>query len=135
MSINKVLVSGRLTRDAELGVTRGGTAVSSFGFAVNDRVKNQQTGEWEDSPNFVECVMFGKRAEALNRYLHKGTQAFIEGHLHYSSWEKDGVRKSRLEIIVDSIDLASNSKSNAGAQPVQQETYADVEMANEDIPF
>ncbi len=135
MSINKVMVSGYLTRDAELGATRGGTAVSRFGLAINDRVKNSQTGEWEDYPNFVDCIMYGRRAEGLTPYLHKGTKAFIEGRLHYSSWEKDGQRRSRLEIIVDTIDLAGNGKQNSKSQPIQQPQYEELEMAEEDIPF
>ncbi len=135
MSINKVAISGHLTRPADLKATRGGTAVSEFAIAVNERVLNQQTNQWEDRPNYVDCCLFGGRAEALNQYLTKGTKVFIDGHLRYSSWEKDGARRSRLQVIVDNIDLAGNGKQSAGAQPVQQETYVDVEMANEDIPF
>ena len=67
MSINRVVVSGNLTRDPELRVTPGGTQVLGFGVAVNDRRRNQQTGEWEDYPNFIDCTMFGNRAEALSR--------------------------------------------------------------------
>ena len=58
MSINHVAITGNLTRDPELRSTAGGTAVLSFGIAVNDRRKNQQTGEWEDYPNFIDCTMF-----------------------------------------------------------------------------
>ena len=77
MSINRVIVSGNLTRDPELRSTAGGMAVLGFGVAVNDRRKNQQTGEWEDYPNFVDCTMFGKRAEAVGRYLAKGAKVSI----------------------------------------------------------
>ena len=64
MSINRVNITGNLTRDPELRATAGGTQVLSFGVAVNDRRRNAQTGEWEDYPNFVDCTMFGTRAEA-----------------------------------------------------------------------
>ena len=64
MSINRVSISGNLTRDAELRQA-GQTPVLRFGVAVNDRHKNQQTGEWEDRPNFVDCMLFGKRADSL----------------------------------------------------------------------
>ena len=103
MSINRVNISGNLTRDPEMRGTTGGTSVLSFGVAVNDRRRNQQTGEWEDYPNFVDCVMFGTRAEAISRYLSKGTKVAIEGKLRYSSWERDGQRRSKLEVIVDEI--------------------------------
>ena len=59
MSINRVIISGNLTRDPELRSTAGGLPVLGFGVAVNDRRKNQQTGEWEDYPNFIDCTMFG----------------------------------------------------------------------------
>ena len=107
MSINRVNISGNLTRDPELRATAGGTQVLSFGVAVNDRRKNPQTGDWEDYPNFVDCTMFGTRAEAVSRYLSKGTKVAIEGKLRYSSWERDGQRRSKLEVIVDEIEFMS----------------------------
>ena len=76
MSINRVNISGNLTRDSELRATQGGTQILNFGVAVNDRRRNQQ-GEWEDYPNYIDCVMFGSRATALNRYLVKGTKVAI----------------------------------------------------------
>lgn len=79
MSINRAVVSGNLTRDPELRATPGGTQVLGFGVAVNDRRRNQQTGEWEDYPNFIDCTMFGNRAEALSRILRKGMKVAIEG--------------------------------------------------------
>ena len=66
MSINRVIISGNLTRDPELRRTQSGMAIMSFGVAVNDRRRNQQTGEWEDYANFVDCTMFGNRAESLS---------------------------------------------------------------------
>ena len=64
-NINRVNISGNLTRDPELRGAASGTQILSFGVAVNDRRKNQQTGEWEDVPNFVDCIVFGNRATAL----------------------------------------------------------------------
>ena len=81
MGINRVVLSGNLTRDPELRQTPGGTAVLSFGIAVNDRRKNSQTGEWEDYPNFLDCTIFGSRAEGLSNYLSKGTKVCLEGKL------------------------------------------------------
>ena len=105
MSINRVNITGNLTRDPELRATAGGTQVLSFGVAVNDRRRNAQTGEWEDYPNFVDCTMFGTRAEAVSRFLAKGNKVAIEGKLRYSSWERDGQRRSKLEVIVDEIGV------------------------------
>ncbi|VWL92995.1 Single-stranded DNA-binding protein [Collinsella sp. AK_207A] len=114
MSINRVLISGNLTRDPELRATAGGTQVLSFGVAVNDRRRNPQTNEWEDYPNFVDCTMFGNRAEAVARYLSKGSKVAIEGKLRYSSWERDGQRRSKLEVIVDEIEFLSRGQQGTG---------------------
>ncbi|MDR4014220.1 MAG: single-stranded DNA-binding protein [Collinsella sp.] len=120
MSINRVVVSGNLTRDPELRVTPGGTQVLGFGVAVNDRRRNQQTGEWEDYPNFIDCTMFGNRAEALSRILRKGMKVAIEGKLRYSSWEdkNGGGRRSKVEIIPDEVVLMSQNPN--GQQAPQQ---------------
>ena len=71
-NINRVIISGRLTRDPDVRTTAGGTTVMGLGVAVNDRRRNQQTGQWEDYTNFIDCTMFGSRAEALSRILTKG---------------------------------------------------------------
>lgn len=105
MSINRVSISGNLTRDAELRTTQSGTSVLAFGVAVNDRRQNPQTGEWEDHPNFVDCVVFGNRAEALADILRKGTKVAVDGQLRYRSWETDGQRRSKLEVAVREVEL------------------------------
>lgn len=117
MSINRVIISGNLTRDPELRNTQSGMAVLSFGVAVNDRRKNPTTGEWEDYPNFVDCTMFGARANSLSQYLSKGTKVSIEGKLRWSQWERDGQKRSKIEIIVDTLDFMStrNSGGDYGA--------------------
>ena len=108
MSINRVIISGNLTRDSELRSTASGLPVLGFGVAVNDRRKNQQTGEWEDYPNFIDCTMFGARAESLSRYLSKGTKVSVEGKLRWSQWEREGQKRSKLEVIVDELEFMSS---------------------------
>ena len=135
MSINRVLISGNLTRDPETRRTAGGTAVMSFGVAVNDRAKNQQTGEWEDRPNFVDCVMFGTRAEAVGRYMSKGGKVAIEGKLRWSQWQaQDGSKRSKLEVIVDEIEFMSRGERQGNA-PAQQAYAPAADVYSEDIPF
>lgn len=136
MSINRVMISGNLTRDAELRSTQSGMAILGFGVAVNDRRKNQHTGEWEDYPNFVDCTMFGTRAEKLQPYLAKGAKVAIEGKLRYSSWEKDGQRRSKLEVIVDEIEFMS-SKQGGAVQDLHTAPALDAaeQVYDEDIPF
>ena len=116
MSINRVIISGNLTRDPELRSTASGMAVLGMGVAVNDRRKNQQTGEWEDYPNFVDCTMFGTRAENISRYLSKGTHVSIEGKLRWSQWEREGQKRSKIEVIVDEIEW-NNPQQTAHQAP------------------
>lgn len=125
MSINRAIVSGNLTRDPELRATPGGTQVLGFGVAVNDRRRNQQTGEWEDYPNFIDCTMFGNRAEALSRILRKGMKVAIEGKLRYSSWEdrNGGGRRSKVEIIPDEVVLMSQNPNGQQAQQYAPQGY------------
>lgn len=127
MSINRVNISGNLTRDPEIRRTAGGTAVMSFGVAVNERAKDAN-GEWVDRPNFVDCTMFGTRAEAVGRYLSKGSKVAIEGRLRWSQWQtQDGQKRSKLEVIVDEIEFMSRS---------EQQAYAPAaDVYSEDIPF
>ena len=123
MSINRVGITGNLTRDAELRRSQAGGSVLNFGVAVNDRRKVGD--EWQDVPNYIDCVMFGTRANSLHRMLKKGTKVAIEGKLRWSSWEaKDGGKRSKLEVIVDELELMSAPKQ---AAPV--DTYDD------DLPF
>lgn len=116
MSINRVSISGNLTRDPEI---RGGS-VLAFGVAVNDRRRNPQTEEWEDVPNFVDCVVFGNRAEALERILHKGMKVAIDGKLRWSQWEVDGQKRSKLEVVVGEIDFMSARKEGEGGASRRQ---------------
>lgn len=124
MSINKVIVSGNLTRDAELRTSASGNTVCSFGVAVNER-RRTQNGEWEEYANFVEMSIFGRRAEAIAQYLTKGTKVAVEGKLHYSSWEdrNGGGRRSKLEVYVDELEFMSarSAQNGAGGQQVQQQ--------------
>ena len=117
MSINRVSISGNLTRDAELRQA-GQTPVLRFGVAVNDRHKNQQTGEWEDRPNFVDCMLFGKRADSLSMYLRKGLKVAIDGRLRYSTWQaQDGSNRSKLEVVVDEVEFMSPRGGGDSQQP------------------
>lgn len=121
MSINRVVISGNLTRDPEIRSAQSGVNILTFGVAVNDRRRNPQTGEWEDYANFIDCVLFGNRADYLSRTLHKGTKVVVEGKLRYSTWERDGQRRSKIEVVVDDVDFVSPRQQNYdGGQGGQQ---------------
>ena len=102
-----------------------------FGVAVNDRRQNRQTGEWEDVPNFVDCIVFGNRADALSRILAKGAKVAVEGKLRYSQWERDGQKRSKVEVAVDEVELMQRERQGGYGQQRQ----AQPELYDESIPF
>lgn len=135
MSINRVVISGNLTRDPELRATGGGTSVLKMGVAVNDRRKNQQTGEWEDYANFVDVTMFGARAEAVSRFLSKGAKVAIEGKLRWSQWEsQQGEKRSKLEVVADEIEFLSRDGGSSNYTPPADNGGSDADLG-EEIPF
>ena len=116
MSINRAIISGNLTRDPELRRTQSGMAILSLGVAVNDRRRNPQTGDWEDYANFIDCTLFGNRAESLSNILTKGMKVAIEGKLRWSQWERDGQKRSKIEVIVDELEfMTSRNNGNGGS--------------------
>jgi single-strand DNA-binding protein len=138
MGINRVNITGNLTRDPELRSTASGMNVLKMGVAVNDRRKNQSTGEWEDVPNFVDVTVFGARAEALSRFLSKGSKVAIEGKLRWSQWENpQGEKRSKLEVVADEIEFLSSREGGSGGgykAPSAPESTAD-DLDGEEIPF
>lgn len=129
-----------MTRDAEVRRTNSGFIIVSFGIAVNERRKNSQTGQWEDYVNFFDCTCFGERYEKLSQFLDKGTQVAIDGKLRWSQWERDGQKRSKVEIIVDDIELLGSreDRQQGGSKP--QAVKADViepsgSVYDDDCPF
>ncbi len=101
--INIVSVVGRLTRDAELKYTNSGLAVCKFSLAVNRRKKSGD--EWVDEVSYFDMVLWGKLGEAIQQHMTKGKQLAVSGHLTQNRWEQDGKNHSRVEIVVDNIQL------------------------------
>ena len=139
--INRVLLTGNLTREPELKRTASGSAILEMGIAVNDRTKDQQTGEWCDRPNYFDLTMFGKRAESVSNYLSKGTKVTVEGRLRYEQWtSKDGQKRSKVKVIVDEIEFMQQRGSNSAvreASTSESGPVIDVEATvyDNDIPF
>jgi single-strand DNA-binding protein len=115
MSINRVTITGNLTRDPELRTTGSGMSVLKLGVAVNDRRKNSSTGEWEEVANFVDVTAFAGRAENAAKYLKKGSKVGIDGKLRWSSWESPaGEKRSKLEVVADDIEFLSSREGGGG---------------------
>ena len=118
--MNSVCISGRLGNDAELKTTKGGTSVLNFGVAVNDRRKNRQTGEWDEVTHWIDCIMFGRRADSVAKYLKKGSYVGVTGRLSQSRWEdKQGNKRSKVEVIVNDVDLPPRKSDMGESQPSQ----------------
>lgn len=114
--INRVVLLGRLTRDAELKYTSSGTAVARLGLAVNRRRKSGD--QWIEEANFFDVVLWGRQAEALNQYLVKGKQICVDGELRQNRWEQDGQPRSRVEVHVNNLQLLGGGGSgSSGGRP------------------
>jgi len=102
--INKVILVGRLTRDAELSYTQSGYALLKFAIAVN---RNRKQGDqWVEEANFFDVTVFGRRGEAIANYMTKGKQVGVEGQLRQDRWEsQDGTRRSKVAIDANNIQL------------------------------
>lgn len=104
-TVNKVMLTGRLTRDPELRYTPSGTAVASFAVASSRNYKGQD-GEWKQAVTFVNVVAWSKLAVLVNEYLKKGSAVFVEGNLNSRSWEtEDGQKRSILEIRAQTVQF------------------------------
>ena len=132
MSINDVTISGNLTRDAEIKRTASGMAIVSFTVAVNERRKNNQTGEYENYANFVDVVWFGTYAEKCAATLTKGAKVCVNGKLRQSRWQtQDGQNRSKLEVIAEEVELPPKPQGQF-TPPVQEEQSS---LYGSDIPF
>ena len=134
-SLNKVFLMGNLTRDPELRYTPNGSAVASFGLAVNRKYK--QGDELKDETCFVDITVWGKQAENCAEYLSKGRGVLIEGRLSYRSWETDeGQKRSKLDVVANNVQFLQRagektSDKGSGAENVVPEK----ESAEDDVPF
>lgn len=127
--MNQWGISGNLTRDCEERMLNDGTSIINFSVAVNDRKKNRDTGEWEDDPNYFDCVFFAKTEKQRNLYVHsllKGTRVVVSGKGKWRSWEsKDGQRRSKVELNANLVEIVKPPKGATPAAPAD----------DADIPF
>ena len=152
MYLNKVLLYGNLTRDPELKALPSGQQVATIGLATNRSFKNRE-GQQQEQTEYHNLVAFGRTAEVMGQYLRKGRPIYVEGRLQTRSWDKDGVKQYRTEIIIDSFQFGAQAGGDGGARsaapvaasgataaaaPVDMGAdiqYPDEEINPEDIPF
>ena len=158
MYLNKAMIYGNLTRDPELKALPNGMNVCSFSLATN-RVYNDRDGNRQEAADYHNIVVFGKQAENSAKYLTKGSATYVEGRLQTRSWDKDGVKQYRTEVVADRVQFgpknsgadggssaptggsqssgapaAKVDKADQGKAPAMPD-YPEEEINPEDIPF
>lgn len=149
MYLNKAMIYGNLTRDPELKALPSGMNVCSFSLATN-RVYNDRDGNRQEATDYHNIVVFGKQAENCSKYLNKGNGAYVEGRLQTRSWDKDGQKQYRTEIVADRVQFgpknggggapstdapAAKGGSDADSKAPSVPDYPEEEINPEDIPF
>lgn len=134
-NVNKVFLMGNLTRDVELRALPTGTSVGNFGLAVNERYKDK-SDQWVERANFFDCSIFGKRAEALAKYLSKGSPVFLEGKLRFEQWQdKEGNNRSKVTVAVDNFEFVGGDSGGGNGQQAQPQAAPAAMPPADDIPF
>lgn len=115
-NINRVLLTGNLTRDPELRHTAGGTPVCELGLAVNESYKDSNSGEYKERANYFTITVWGAQGEACSTYLSKGRPIAVDGRLRYESWEdrESGQKRSAVKIVADSVEFLNSRSGNDG---------------------
>lgn len=143
--LNRVTMAGRLGRDPELKYTTGGKPNCKFAIAVSKRWKPEGASEWKEDTFFIDVVVWGAYAEAINNKLCKGTAVIVEGRLHLNEWQgRDGETKKRFEIMADRVQpLEWTNDHSGGGQPRNEHAAtaagarkkADEAPPEDDLPF
>ena len=149
MYLNKAIVYGNLTRDPELRALPSGSKVASFSLASN-RVWKDKSGAKQESVDYHTIVVFGRQAEIVSQYLKKGSAALVEGRIQTRSWDAEGGKKYRTEIVAERVQFGPRGSASPGAAsaapredgaapPADQSSeaieYPDEEISPDDIPF
>lgn len=120
MYLNRAMIIGNLVRDPELRSLPSGVKVTTFSVATN-RVWNDKDGNKQNATEYHNIVVFGRQAEIVNQYMRKGSSILVEGRLQTRSWEQDGVKKYRTEIVADRVQFGPRSGGNNSSQSEREE--------------
>jgi single-strand DNA-binding protein len=149
MYINKAIIFGNLTRDPEVRALPSGMNVASFGVATN-RVYKDRDGKKQEQTDFHNISVFGRQADTVKQYLHKGDSVYVEGRIQTRSWEKDGQKQYRTEIVAERVQFGprkggpggggsgrSHQNDDAGEETSSGSgiDYPKEEINPDDIPF
>jgi single-strand DNA-binding protein len=154
-SVNQVILMGNLTRDPELRNTPSGQSVCSFSLALNRAYKDQGSGEWKEVTDYIDVVAWGPLGERVAQYLSKGRRALVQGRLQSRSWEQEGQKRSKVEVLASDVTFldsrgggtddgsgmvagTTNSSPAAGAKKKDDVVIEDIDdqpINLDDIPF
>ncbi len=151
-NINRVIITGNLTRDPELRSLPSGGSVCSLRVACNGRRRNPSTQEWEDQPNYFDITVWGAQGENCSRFLTKGRGVAVDGRLQWREWTtQEGQKRQAVDIVADSVqflggrdDAGSGNGFSSGARAAESDVPIDTgdfertpvgAGADEDIPF
>ena len=126
--MNIVAISGRLTREPEMRNANTGTAIARWTLAVDRRYKR----DGEQSADFISCVAFGKTAEHVEKWFHKGTKMELQGRIQTGSYEKDGQKVYTTDIVAENVEFAESKKAEGNAAPAQNTAPAGADWAPDD---
>jgi len=130
-SINQVILMGNLTRDPELRSTPSGQSVCSFGMAIN-RAWQDQSGQQQEAVDYFDITAWGKLGELVNQYLSKGRRCLVQGRLSYRSWEKDGQKHSKVEVIANDVTFLDGPGGASASAPAGSSSAAPKKSAKKD---
>jgi single-strand DNA-binding protein len=135
MNINRVILTGNLTRDPEHSTTPSGTSVCKLGIAVNGRRKTKE-GNWEEKANFFRVTVFGKQADNCYQYLKKGRAIAIDGRLEWSQWEREGQKRESVDIIAENVQFLGGGRDDAaGANGNGSSSAVSTAKVEGDVPI
>ena len=135
MSVNKVIILGRVGADPEVKYMPNGTAVAQLSLATNRKAKNQESGDWEDKTEWHRVVFFDKRAETIGQYVKKGNELYAEGRLQTRKWQdKDGNDKYTTEIIAYDFSFVGG-KSSSNENDFQNQNKSDNQKSKQKDEF
>ena len=127
-SLNQVTLMGNLTRDPELRQTPNGQTVTNFSLALNRSYKDQ-SGEWQEVTDYIDIVCWGPLAERVAQYLSKGRRCLVQGRLQSRSWEQEGQKRSKVEVLANDVTFLDSrgggDDNSSGGAPVSSSAKSD----------
>lgn len=131
-SLNQVTLLGNLTRDPELRITQNGTSVVNISLAINRSFKDS-SGEWQDAVDYIDVTCWSNLADRVSQYLFKGSRALITGRLQFRSWEQDGKKRSKIDVLASDVIFMDSKKSEEPPKEEKVLPKRDISKAQKEV--